>query len=478
MSKISLAPDASGSGIFTIASPNSNTNHTLTLPDDTGTIVTDSGNQAGSFTTLNTSGQVVFNDAGADVDFRVEGDTDANLLFVDASTDRVGVKTNAPSSDLHINPATEDIFTNGLRVQRADTPTQNVVFNYSGGSANIVATDAALSSPAIRFLTSTDGTTSTERMRIDSSGNVGIGTSSPAAKLQAVIGSGASVGVKYLNAGGSGLQFYTDSTVSNADTFIESPLTGVAMIFKNGGTERARITSGGALLIGATTLAGTGAFQADHPVGDQNIATFRNTAASSPYGNVISFTGASPDNNTNYFLLCNDSTATRTVIYSDGDVWTSDAGTLSSDQKLKNTITDASPKLDDVMRLRVRNFYWNEDYHPEKTDKKLIGFIAQEFEEVFPGLVTNGVIRGGNPIYEDQAVVDEEGNPVLDEDGNPKTEQVQIGETEKEYAKGIKEGKLIPILVKALQEAVERIETLEASNTALEARIAALETGA
>ena len=40
MSKISLAPDASGSGIFTIASPNSNTNRTLTLPDNTGTIIT------------------------------------------------------------------------------------------------------------------------------------------------------------------------------------------------------------------------------------------------------------------------------------------------------------------------------------------------------------------------------------------------------------------------------------------------------
>jgi hypothetical protein len=51
---------------------------------------------AGSFTTLNTSGAVVFNDAGADVDFRVEGDTDANLLFVDASADRVGIGTNAP----------------------------------------------------------------------------------------------------------------------------------------------------------------------------------------------------------------------------------------------------------------------------------------------------------------------------------------------------------------------------------------------
>jgi molybdopterin-binding protein len=40
MSKISLAPDASGTGIFTIASPNSNTNRTLTLPDNTGTIIT------------------------------------------------------------------------------------------------------------------------------------------------------------------------------------------------------------------------------------------------------------------------------------------------------------------------------------------------------------------------------------------------------------------------------------------------------
>jgi hypothetical protein len=63
-----------------------------------GAVIGGASAAAGSFTTLNTSGQVVFNDAGADVDFRVEGDTDANLLFVDASTDRVGVGTNTPSS--------------------------------------------------------------------------------------------------------------------------------------------------------------------------------------------------------------------------------------------------------------------------------------------------------------------------------------------------------------------------------------------
>ncbi len=40
MSQIKLAPNASGTGIFTIDSPNSNTNRTLTLPDATGTILT------------------------------------------------------------------------------------------------------------------------------------------------------------------------------------------------------------------------------------------------------------------------------------------------------------------------------------------------------------------------------------------------------------------------------------------------------
>jgi hypothetical protein len=47
--------------------------------------------------------EVVFNDGGADYDFRVEGDTNANLLFVDASTDRVGVGTNSPATRLDVD---------------------------------------------------------------------------------------------------------------------------------------------------------------------------------------------------------------------------------------------------------------------------------------------------------------------------------------------------------------------------------------
>jgi hypothetical protein len=77
---------ADSTGVVTLASS------VLTTTDINGgtidgAVIGGSSAAAGSFTTLSTSGAVVFNDAGADVDFRVEGDTDANLLFVDASTD-------------------------------------------------------------------------------------------------------------------------------------------------------------------------------------------------------------------------------------------------------------------------------------------------------------------------------------------------------------------------------------------------------
>ncbi len=53
--------------------------------------------------TLSNDGAAVFNESGADVDFRVEGDTDVNLFFVDASTDRVGISTNAPGATLDVD---------------------------------------------------------------------------------------------------------------------------------------------------------------------------------------------------------------------------------------------------------------------------------------------------------------------------------------------------------------------------------------
>ena len=44
MSNISITPNASGTGTFTIAAPNSNTDRTLTLPDEAGTVLTNASN--------------------------------------------------------------------------------------------------------------------------------------------------------------------------------------------------------------------------------------------------------------------------------------------------------------------------------------------------------------------------------------------------------------------------------------------------
>lgn len=49
------------------------------------------------------AGANIWNDAGADVDQRMEGDTDQNLFFLDASTDRIGIGTATPTAKLQVN---------------------------------------------------------------------------------------------------------------------------------------------------------------------------------------------------------------------------------------------------------------------------------------------------------------------------------------------------------------------------------------
>jgi hypothetical protein len=137
---------------------------------------------AGTFTTLNTTGAVVFNEAGADVDFRVEGDTDANLLFVDASADAVGIGTTAPIlGKLHV-----------LASGTSDASMENVAHFGKNStsraglqiSANATEVDVGLQAQVGAgnidlTLSSLAAGTNIERMRITSAGNVGIGTTAP-----------------------------------------------------------------------------------------------------------------------------------------------------------------------------------------------------------------------------------------------------------------------------------------------------------
>ena len=108
----------------------------------------------------------------------------------------------------------------------------------------------------------------------------------------------------------------------------------------------------------------------------------------------------------------------------------------------------------------MRKYRWKSD--PDGFMQ--MGLVAQEAEEVSPGLIDE------HPDYQEieVPVLDDEGNPVLNEDGTPQVtkERNALGTT----TKSIKYSILYMKAVKALQEAMERIETLEAKVAALEAK--------
>jgi hypothetical protein len=118
--------------------------------------------------TLN--GGVVINELGADADTRIEGDTDANLFFVDASTDRIGVGTDTPSYKLQV------------------VGTQRIEKSGAGYEAEMLSFSTLSETGAIyRMGMATGGAfaigrsdTSTTDLTLDTSGNLGLGAS-PAA---------------------------------------------------------------------------------------------------------------------------------------------------------------------------------------------------------------------------------------------------------------------------------------------------------
>ena len=172
------------------------------------------------------------------------------------------------------------------------------------------------------------------------------------------------------------------------------------------------------------------------------------------YGQHILF-GYAPDDNSNHFFYCSDTVANRFFILSDGDI-IADGQSINSDERLKENIVDATTKWDDVKSLKVRNFNWTKAHHPNRQHKH-IGFIAQEFETIFPSLV-----RETN-LHPDPRYTQED-----KDDGNIPDGKSVGDEKNVLNRKSIHTTALIPILTKTLQEAMAKIETLETKVKALE----------
>lgn len=108
-----------------------------------GTIKATDINTSSSFTVSGAgafNGGVVFNEDGADVDFRIEGDTEQNLFFVDASTDRIGIGTNTPGEEVHIQK--DQDATTALYIGNQNTNT---------ASSSMLLLDAGAGDPVIRY---------------------------------------------------------------------------------------------------------------------------------------------------------------------------------------------------------------------------------------------------------------------------------------------------------------------------------------
>jgi hypothetical protein len=90
-----------------------------------GNVVNIQGNSGQELVELDPS-EITFNDPGNDVDFRVKGDTDQNLLFIDAGTNRVGIGTNSPQELLHVDG---DILSSGSAVKVIGTKPSFELYN-------------------------------------------------------------------------------------------------------------------------------------------------------------------------------------------------------------------------------------------------------------------------------------------------------------------------------------------------------------
>jgi len=278
----------------------------------------------------------------------------------------------------------------------------------------------------------------------DSSGNVGIGNTTPSSynlnAYKLVIGSNSAVtGITLASGTGAAGNIFFARGTTGADAYdgyVQYAQNGQYMAFgTSGGTERMRIDSSGNLLVGQTSSTDGGGICVSKSVNGSTIANFYNNFGSGSQTLRTSMAGAA-SNTSSYHIVC-ASGADKFFVYGNGNVVNSNNsyGTLS-DVKLKENIVDASSKLAEVMQLKVRNF--NLKTEPEH---KQIGFIAQELEQVFPALIDNTT----SPNDPDDVI------------------------------KSIKTSVLVPILVKAIQELKAINDTQAETINALTARIVALE---
>ncbi len=327
------------------------------------------------------AGEVAFNDASADIDFRVESNGNANMLFVDGGNDRVGIGTNSPDSGvlLHAASSTDEIIN---------------LFESTGGSVQL--------------------------------------------RLKGTKTSDATVGT-YRVMNGANTLFQLITSRHGADNSSE-----IKMYTADAGNARETLR-----------LSSREDYYATQVLHERSSAV---------HGLNIGYPNAAPDGTGNLFLRCGDSSAARLTVASDGDVLNHDNayGSLS-DERIKEGIRDSNSQWNDIKAVKVRNFKKKDDVRQYGDAAwEQIGVVAQELEVVSPKLV-----QLSDPSAAD--IISDSSFGTLYEDGDDIPDDKKIGDVKEitDQVKQVKYSVLYMKAIKALQEAMARIETLESEVTAL-----------
>ena len=304
------------------------------------------------------------------------------------------ININTNLSDGTVDFAQGLAFTNNVTNEGAWTQAGICATGSSGYNGNLVFGTDGNSSRTSNVIT--------ERMRITTSGKVGIGTTSPSQNLD-VQASTVNTGVLFYNtnttAGASVPLFLgSESGGSTTNTSIENAGAG-NMVFRTGatskdgfGTERMRIDSSGNVEIGGIT--NTGSFKVINT--SSQVCTFDRRGTD---GTVV--------------LIRNDDTNVGSISVSGS----STAYNTSSDYRLKENVDYDFTALDRVKQLKPARFNFIVD-----ADTTVDGFIAHEVQDIVPEAVT--------------------------------------GEKDGEEMQGIDQSKLVPLLTKAIQEQQDQIDKL------------------
>jgi hypothetical protein len=291
-----------------------------------------------------------------------------------------------------------------------------------------------------------------ERARITSGGDVAIGRTDPPMRLSVAAAGAVISGTATIGSNMQGIQVYNtnSATTNNAvgiwfptgphqagiasfradaeggwDTTLAFYTHGAATSQLNDCFERVRITGEGNLLVGTTSPAGGSTNTFIVNATNKTGLTVQNNASTTPRGFVSSFPNGGNDTSS-YHLIVATLGADKLYIFGNGNVQNvnNSYGALS-DIKLKENIVDATPKLANLMQVKVRNYNLIGDA------TKQIGVVAQELEAVFPAMIDETTDR------------DAEGN--------------DLGTT----TKSVKYSVFVPMLIKAIQELKAELDSVK-----------------